>query len=107
VLNCIPDRVDQPDPVGVCVLLPAPGLQTVPQKAQLLAHIVPAVRFGALALPLTPLPFLALLELMTQIVDGALEPVEFVPEFPMRFTGIVLALTLTPLSFVALSQLMA
>lgn len=41
----------------MCVILPAPGLQTVPQKAQFVAHLVPAVRFAALALTLTPLSF--------------------------------------------------
>jgi hypothetical protein len=62
VLKCIPDRVDQADPVGIGVRLPAPGFQTVPQTAQLLAHLVPAVRFGAFTL--TTHSFLALSQLM-------------------------------------------
>jgi hypothetical protein len=66
----------------VRLLFSAPALQTDAQPAQLLAQLIQIARFRALRL--APLPFPALLELMAQIVDGALELFEIALELALR-----------------------
>jgi hypothetical protein len=78
----LPDRVDEPNTVGLRFVFSAPASQTDAQPVQLLAQFIQFSRFRALTL--APLPFLALFELLTQIVEGALEPFEIALKVALR-----------------------
>jgi hypothetical protein len=96
IIERFPDGVDQADPILIALLRSETASQALAQTAQLLQDFGPLVSLCVLAF--APFVFVGFVQFVTQIRDGALQPVQLMPQGPARLTTVAPAVaTLHPL----------